>query len=638
VRTAAELDAGTVVGGYRIEGLVGRGGMGVVYRASQLALERVVALKLIAPELAHEPGFRERFLREARLAASLEHPNILPVHEAGEAEGRLFLSMRYVEGQDLAVLIAKETALVPTRAADLVDQVASALDAAHGRGLVHRDVKPQNVLIERRDGREHAYLCDFGLAKAALQGTALTRSGTFLGTLDYASPEQIRGESVEARSDVYALGCLLYRVLTGRVPFPQKDELAKLWAHLHEEPTPPTGVRPGLPAAFDDVLARALAKEPAERYATAGELGQAALAAIRGKRPRGTVLRPRLRRATRRRAILAAVTLAAAGALVATLAATVDFTDGAGDAPGKESPIAEGAAPTESGAVVGAPIEVGEPPSDLVVAEEILLVALSKGDRLKRIDARSGEMLGETDRLDNGNVALVAGDGAIWVANRQGWVGRVDARTGALAERRTLVRGAFDIPPADIAYGFGSAWVLLADGIGQSAVVRIDPETQDVVAEVPSTGRSARALAAGAGAVWVLSDDGVVRIEPGSSAASTNPIRVGEDARDLAADATSVWVTVAGNDTVVRIDPALNEVVGVPIRVGHAPSAIAVADSGVWVTNTDDGTVTRIDPATRSVVGPPIPVGSNPTMLAVTDGSVWVASEGDTVSRIEPGA
>jgi non-specific serine/threonine protein kinase len=281
VRTAAELDAGTLVAGYRIDELVGRGGMGVVYRATQLALNRPVALKLIAPELAREAGFRERFEREAKVAASLEHAHVLPVHEAGEAGGLLFLSMRYVEGRDLGSLLADEGALAPARAATLVAQVAAALDAAHARGLVHRDVKPQNVLVERRDGGEHAYLCDFGLTRAA-GGSGLTATGGFLGTVDYAAPEQIRGEPVDGRSDVYALGCLLFQTLTGRVPYPREDELATLWAHLHEPPPGPSALRPEL-AAFDSVVARALAKQPDQRYQAAGELARAALAAAEGK-------------------------------------------------------------------------------------------------------------------------------------------------------------------------------------------------------------------------------------------------------------------------------------------------------------------------------------------------------------------
>ena len=236
----ARLAPGTVFAGYRIEGIAGRGGMGVVYRATQLTLERRVALKLVTPELADDSEFRERFKRESRLAASIDHPNVITIHEAGEAEGQLYISMRYVEGTDLGALIARGGPLEPRRAAHVVSQVAAALDAAHARGLVHRDIKPANVLIERRDGEEHAYLTDFGLTKRSDARSELTRTGQWVGTLDYAAPEQVAGSSVDARADVYALGCLLYKALAGSAPFGGREDVAKLYAHVNEAPTPVT--------------------------------------------------------------------------------------------------------------------------------------------------------------------------------------------------------------------------------------------------------------------------------------------------------------------------------------------------------------------------------------------------------------
>ncbi|MGH2762817.1 MAG: serine/threonine-protein kinase, partial [Thermoleophilaceae bacterium] len=279
------LSPGTVFAGYRIEGIAGRGGMGVVYRATQLALERPVALKLVAPELAEDAEFRERFKRESRLAASIDHPNVITIHEAGEAQGLLYISMRYVEGTDLGALIAQEGPLDPDRAARVVAQVAAALDAAHSRGLVHRDIKPANVLMERRGGDEHAYLTDFGLTKRSDARSELTRTGQWVGTLDYASPEQIAGGSVDARADVYALGCVLYKALAGSAPFGERDDVAKLYAHVNEEPTPVTERRPEIPGELDRVVRRALAKSPDERFASAGDLGRAARAAADGRAP-----------------------------------------------------------------------------------------------------------------------------------------------------------------------------------------------------------------------------------------------------------------------------------------------------------------------------------------------------------------
>jgi predicted Ser/Thr protein kinase len=275
-----DLAVGSEIAGYRIEGVLGRGGMGVVYRATQRRLDRAVALKLIAPAFAQDPAFRERFERESRIAASIEHPNVIPVHEAGEHDGLLFISMRFVDGTDLRALLGSEGRLEAARAAALVAQVAAALDAAHARGLVHRDVKPANVLVA---GEDHAYLTDFGLSKHATSAAGLTGTGQFVGTLDYIAPEQLEGGRVDARADVYALGCVLFEALTGQVPFPRDSDPAKLWAHMNEPPPRPTEVEPDVPSRFEDVIARALAKHPDDRYASAGDLGRAVLAAVEGR-------------------------------------------------------------------------------------------------------------------------------------------------------------------------------------------------------------------------------------------------------------------------------------------------------------------------------------------------------------------
>jgi protein kinase-like protein len=255
--------------------------MGIVYRATEVDLGRQVALKLIAPSLAADPAFRRRFTDEARRAAAIDHPNVVTVFRAAEDEGRLFIAMRLVEGDSLETLIASSGRLDPVRAVRLAAQVADALDSAHARGLVHRDVKPANVLVERmRDGREHAYLTDFGLAKSMASLSGATVPGRFIGTPDFVSPEQIRGEPVDARTDVYALGCLLYRALTGSVPYPSDEPLAKLYAHLDDRPPP--SVReliPELSEALDMVVRRAMAKRPLDRFASAGALAAEASAA-----------------------------------------------------------------------------------------------------------------------------------------------------------------------------------------------------------------------------------------------------------------------------------------------------------------------------------------------------------------------
>jgi hypothetical protein len=275
----AQLSIGTTLGGYRIEQIAGRGGMGVVYRAEQLALGRQVALKVISPELAEDPGFRERFKHESRIAASIDHPNVIAVHEAGEVDGLLFLSMRYVEGTDLRGLI-RELGRVPLeRATHILTQVADALDAAHARGLVHRDVKPANILIAA-GGNDHAYLTDFGLTKHLASASGLTNTGQWVGTADYVAPEQIQGDPIDARTDVYALGCVLYELLTGTVPFPRDNQVAKIYAHLSEPPPQVDCAALGLPAGLDHVVRRAMAKRPDERFPSAGDLARATVAAI----------------------------------------------------------------------------------------------------------------------------------------------------------------------------------------------------------------------------------------------------------------------------------------------------------------------------------------------------------------------
>jgi CHASE2 domain-containing sensor protein len=263
-----------VIAGYRIDDQIGRGGMGVVYRATQLALERPVAIKLIATERALDPVFRARFTLESKLAASIEHANVIPVYEAGEDDGLLFIAMRLVDGVDLAQLLEHGDALEPGRAVWVVAQLAGALDAAHAHGLVHRDVKPANALLTR-DAPEHVYLTDFGIAKQIADGESITRGGDLVGTIDYLAPEQIRGEQVDGAADIYALTGVLYHCLTGEIPFPRENDVAKLWAHVNADPPSPARLRPSLPPALDGVIARGMAKDAPARFPTASELVRA---------------------------------------------------------------------------------------------------------------------------------------------------------------------------------------------------------------------------------------------------------------------------------------------------------------------------------------------------------------------------
>jgi serine/threonine protein kinase len=272
---------GPSVAGYVIEDVAGRGGMGVVYRARDIALDRTVAVKVIAPELARDPKFRARFIRESRATAGVDHPNVIPVYEANEDDqGQLYIVMRFVDGHDLGKMLHEQGALEPGLAAELTAQAAAALDAAHLRGLVHRDVKPGNVLVTAGD-RPHVYLTDFGLVKWEGSTTPLTTTDGWIGTPDYIAPEQVDGGTEDARTDVYALGCVLFAALTGRPPFADLPRLRKAGAHLSERPPLLRDINRSVPRAFETVMTRALAKDPEDRFQSAGELGAAALRAAR---------------------------------------------------------------------------------------------------------------------------------------------------------------------------------------------------------------------------------------------------------------------------------------------------------------------------------------------------------------------
>ena len=269
--------------GYRVRSVLGRGGMSMVYQAENLRLSNVIALKVLSPELADDDVFRARFLEESRIAASLNHPNVIPIYDMGSKDDLLYIAMRYVSGTDMRQMIKKRGRLRPETALFLIGQAARALDAAHRKGLVHRDVKPGNLLVERGDDEadpDHVYLADFGITKHAMSRSGLTSTGQFLGTIDYVAPEQIRGTSVLGLADQYSLGCVLYECLTGRVPFEKDLDAAIISAHVEEMPTMPTILRPELPPEVDEVFGRVLAKRPDERYGSCREFVEAARHAL----------------------------------------------------------------------------------------------------------------------------------------------------------------------------------------------------------------------------------------------------------------------------------------------------------------------------------------------------------------------
>jgi serine/threonine-protein kinase len=278
---------GSRIGGYAIESMLGRGGMSVVYLAEDTRLDRRIALKVMAEELAGNESFRTRFVREAKMAANLEHPNIVPLYDAGEIDGVLYLAMRVIRGTDLRHVIDTEGAIDPERTMMIGRQVASALDAAHRAGLVHRDVKPGNILLARDGDEEHAYLSDFGLTKQVSSDSGLTKTGTFMGTVDYVAPEQIRGSEVDGRTDQYSLGCVVFECLTGAVPFVKEQDVATLFAHVEDEPPRVSALQPSFPEALSDAVVRAMAKQQQDRFDTCQAFVQAArLALVEAPPPR----------------------------------------------------------------------------------------------------------------------------------------------------------------------------------------------------------------------------------------------------------------------------------------------------------------------------------------------------------------
>ena len=625
-----EFTPGDVFVDHRIEGLAGRGGMGVVYRATQLGLERTVALKVITPALAQEEDFRRRFVAESKAAASIEHPNVIPVYYAGEREGVLFIVMRYIDGPDLRALVRVGGQLDPERAAHVVAQVGAALDAAHGHGLVHRDVKPANVLLGQDD---HAYLTDFGLTKrtATTADGAVSRAGGWVGTLGYVAPEQIRGERVDARTDVYALGCVLVHALTGSAPYVRDSDEATLWAHLNAPP--PTDA---LAPEFAPVVERALSKDPADRYPSAGDFGRAALAAA------GRSAAPGPERNVARGA--------AAPEGTPYTAATVRASPQAHEGETHVSPPERGE--TAVTARAGGAGRSGRRPLAIAAAALLaagVLVAVligggeDSGDPAARTTATtttppSGDSkVGRLRPIATRPNAITISRGRVWVmSGEDGQVLLLDSQRGALKRRIQIRSGG-----TALAAGFGSVWALK----GQTrSLLRFDTRTKARIGAPTTIAVDGLpvVVATGQGSVWVGvrkkgrrdgSGESLVKIDPDLSPLGQEPIVIPGGVQDVAVGENAVWVTTFGED-VIRIDPQ-NLKKTRSIRVGRGLNGIAVGEGAVWVANGAGKALTRINPKTlnrRSV-----PLGVVPTRVAVGGGSVWVtARDANRLFRVDP--
>jgi YVTN family beta-propeller protein len=620
-----DLYLGREVAGYQVEEVIGRGGMGVVYRAEHLRLGRKVALKVVAPQIAREPKFRERFLRESRTAGSLDHPNVVPIYDAGEADGVLYIAMRFVDGVDLASLVAREEKLEPARTARIVAQVASALDAAHEAGLVHRDVKPSNVLLPARGaGRgEHAYLGDFGLTKRVLSESGMTGSSAFLGTIAYVAPEQIEGRAVDAKADQYSLACLVYECLTGHRPFERETDVATLYAHLRD-PFPSVGeaVDPTLRVDLDAALARAAAKKPADRYPSCGDFAEELVritGASTGTSPLPSAVAKSRSAARRRRRLALALGAAAAVAALAIVGYVVVL--GGGSA----APVVtgNGVAMINVGtnrASLGA--ELTMEPTAIAADPTAAWVTHFSAGLVSRVDAAAPHGVTAIEGVGDGPGALVAGNGLIWVANTTDeTLSEID--TENYARQPTTLALLFR--PGALALGDEFLWVIDTQS---DSVTQIDAESLAQVNDPVSVGAEPVAVAAGNGVVWVANslDQSLSRLTVGLTSADA-PIPLGFTPGAVAIDveANALWITNRAGDEVVRYGLSTRrETARVALAAGSRPAAIAVGGGAVWVANAGNGTVSRIDPETNAEEVA-ITVGGTPVGIAFAGETVWVA-------------
>jgi DNA-binding beta-propeller fold protein YncE/predicted Ser/Thr protein kinase len=673
---------GSQIAGYRIERRIGRGGMGLVYLAEHLHLQRNVALKLLAPEIAASEGFRERFLRESRMAASLQHPNIVTVYDAGQVEDdSLYIAMQFVDGVDLATVLEREGPLGPERTLSILGEVGYALDAAHARGLVHRDVKPGNILLDS----DRAYLTDFGLTRRTDSKSGFTKTGQFLGTIDYVAPEQIEGRDVDGRTDIYALGCVLYECLVADKPFPRDSDLAVIYAHIQSEPPRLAEHRPEL-AALDEVIAKALAKPKEDRWQTCTELITAARTAFAGStegaapaapgaptrpvpEPPPVVTSVAAPAGTEASQQPAAATEApeqppASETSARTRAASPTEAPPSGDRPTGPTaalpdvrppkrrvpllPIAIGAAlvalvvvglllvsgggDDEGGGggdtPAGTTFPVGERPFGVAVEGGSIYVVGQADDSLTRLLPDGS---GRTTQSTGASPFWVSvGAESIWVTNR-------DADSVTRFSRDDLT------PQPPIPVGDGPRFVVVRDGTvwiangEDGTVTRLDEGSGERLGPDIPVGTDPRGIAIGFGTAWVTNsgDDTVMRIDVESGEVSDDGIDVGDQPVGISAGEAAVWVANERGNSVSRINPETGE--SEEIEVGKEPFDVATGNGTAFVSNGGDDTVTRIDEGTGRVDGDPIKVGDHPTGITEGDGYVWVAlSAANAVQRLEP--
>jgi ABC-type oligopeptide transport system substrate-binding subunit len=609
-----QLPVGSVVAGYRILSLLGEGSTGSVYLAERDGESGRVALKLLGREFARDERFRKRFMRESDIAAGLDHAHVVPILDFGEADGDLYLAMRHVEGSDLRALLTRDGALDPARAVELLGQVAGALDDAHARGLVHRDVKPANILVERKAGTEQAFLADFGLAKHASSASSLTGERSFVGTISYVAPEQVKGEKVDARADQYSLGCVLYEALVGGPPFERESELAVVYAHLHELPPRASDVRPDLPEALDRVLRKAMAKEPRQRFASCGEAVAAAQAALSSPRPK-----------RRRRKPLAAL-LATGGAVAITALAV-----GQGEKTHDTHPRSQRLAVAGTGVALVDPahrrvvksIALPERPSDIAFDRRSAWALLPQSQRVTEVDLATHRPVGRANLPFAAGAIAVAGSSLFATEARGGpGVARIDARTRRVTARWNVPTHGFrNSDPSGIASGAGSIWLTRG-----AEVVRVDGTSGRVVHRFPLP-VTATLLAFANGRLWAASSQNgqVEEIDPATNRIAARAKLHGWVSA-LAVGDNSVWATVVPDDVVFRLS-ADDASIEATQPAGRDPAALSTAPGVLWVADGAGRALTRLDISTGRRTA--MPLDGTPQMVREHVGLLWVSAAPD---------
>jgi serine/threonine protein kinase len=660
------LAPGTTFAGCRLEAVAGRGGMGVVFRATQVALERPVALKAIAPELAADKDYRERFQRESHLAASIDHPNIIPVYQAGELDGTLYLMMRWVEGTDLRTLLTTSGRVSPARAIRLLRPVSSALSAAHRRGLVHRDIKPANVMIARTDeeSEDHPYLTDFGIARRT-DGESFTQTGMFVGTIDYAAPERIEGGKGEAPSDIYALGCMLFETLTGHVPFDRPTEVAKIFAHINDPiPSAREEVK-GVPKQLDAIIAMAMAKDPQDRFRSAGELTAALGEALQEletaervaatPQPRSQVTKVRSRPPE----------TGASGAMTGPdgeqtrpvgeqTAPAGERTKPAGEeiapagertrpaAPKIEAPLAE----TEASAARTEPI-AAETGQSAAVAEPTGPSAPSP----PRTTGRGNGPPGAPRRrrspilwavplavlvvgvlaavLSGGSGSNKSSTSATSTSTAASTAASIKIKGSGLTQGRTITVAG---QPGSVSLGQKNLWTSLPNN-GQ--LVRFNPLTGDR-RSFPATG-SPTAVVAGFRALWVgqTASRSLAQFN-GDSGGQVAVAKLEGSPTAIALDQTDSTAWVADSSGAISHVVLGGQVIGTPAHSNPAATSIAWGEGWLWAVNGADKGLVRVS---LGMGGSSVafPVGARPVGVTVDQG-VWTADSNGHVTRFDPRA